>query len=295
MKRLKLTVAYDGTNYCGWQVQPGVPTIEGELNKALSRLTGEDIQVIGASRTDAGVHACGNVAVFDSGTPIPGEKMMFALNPHLPEDIRVVDSCEVAADFHPRYCDTRKTYEYHIQTGRTPLPTRRLYSHWLPHRLDVAAMNEAAQYLVGTHDFKSFCAAQTQVKTTVRTVLGITVEERFSDRALSLMETAAGQNREKQESIDLGDGQRSCQRQPDKRFIPGNGAENVHPQDIIIRVQGEGFLYNMVRIISGTLIKVGLHGWPPEYVKEILESRDRTRAGETVPAKGLFLKKIEYL
>lgn len=100
MKRLKLTVAYDGTNYCGWQVQPGVPTIEGELNKALSRLTGEDIQVIGASRTDAGVHACGNVAVFDSGTPIPGEKMMFALNPHLPEDIRVVDSCEVAADFH---------------------------------------------------------------------------------------------------------------------------------------------------------------------------------------------------
>ena len=106
MKRFKLTVAYDGTNYCGWQIQPSAPTIEGELNKALCRLTGETIQVIGASRTDAGVHAYGNVAVFDSDTPIPGEKLLFALNPHLPEDIRIVDSCEVAADFHPRYCDT---------------------------------------------------------------------------------------------------------------------------------------------------------------------------------------------
>ena len=266
MKRLKLIVAYDGTNYCGWQVQPGVATIEGELNKALSRLTGEDIQVIGASRTDAGVHAFGNVAVFDSNTPIPGDKMMFALNPHLPEDIRVVDSCEVATDFHPRYCDTRKTYEYHIQTGRTPLPTRRLYSHWLPHHLDVDAMNEAAQYLVGTHDFKSFCAAQTQVKTTVRTVLGITVEQKEDGCCV--------------ENVDAG-GQKEK-------------SDAACSQSIVIRVEGEGFLYNMVRIISGTLIKVGLHGWTPEYVKEILESRDRTRAGETAPAKGLFLKKIEY-
>ena len=176
MKRFKLTVAYDGTNYCGWQIQPGAPTVEGELNKALKQLTGEEIQVIGASRTDAGVHAYGNVAVFDSGTPIPGEKLLFALNPRLPEDIRIVDSCQVEDDFHPRHCDTRKTYEYHIHTGRTPLPTCRLYSHWIPRMLDADAMNEAARYLVGTHDFKSFCAAQTQVKTTVRTVLGITVE-----------------------------------------------------------------------------------------------------------------------
>lgn len=250
MKRFKLVVAYDGTNYCGWQIQPNAPTIEGELNAALRRLTGENIQVIGASRTDAGVHACGNVAVFDSDTPIPGGKLLFALNPHLPEDIRVVDSCVVSADFHPRHCDTRKTYEYHICTGKTILPTQRLYNHWIPHRLDIAAMNEAAKYLIGTHDFKSFCAAQTQVKTTVRTVLGITVTEASSDET---------------------------------------------NKNITIRVEGEGFLYNMVRIISGTLLKVGLHTWPPEYVQEILESRDRTKAGETVPAKGLFLKKIEYL
>ena len=267
MKRFKLTVAYDGTNYCGWQIQPGAPTVEGELNKALKQLTGEEIQVIGASRTDAGVHAYGNVAVFDSGTPIPGEKLLFALNPRLPEDIRIVDSCQVEDDFHPRHCDTRKTYEYHIHTGRTPLPTCRLYSHWIPRMLDVDAMNEAARYLVGTHDFKSFCAAQTQVKTTVRTVLGITVEQQESD--LYVTKTDMGQKPER--------------------------SDTTFSQDIVIRVEGEGFLYNMVRIISGTLIKVGLHGWPPEYVKEILESRDRTRAGETAPAKGLFLKKIEYL
>ena len=267
MKRFKLIVAYDGTNYCGWQVQPGVPTIEGELNKALTKLTGEEIQVIGASRTDAGVHAFGNVAVFDSDTPVPGDKLLFALNPRLPEDIRIVDSRQVPDDFHPRYCDTRKTYEYHIQTGRTPFPTKRLYSHWLPRHLDVEAMNEAGKYLVGIHDFKSFCAAQTQVKTTVRTVLGITVEQQEND--LCVAETDMGQ---KMGRSDTG-----------------------FSQDIVIRVEGEGFLYNMVRIISGTLIKVGLHIWLPDYVKEILESRDRTRAGETVPAKGLFLKKIEYL
>lgn len=266
-KRFKLIVAYDGTNYCGWQVQPGVPTIEGELNKALTKLTGEEIQVIGASRTDAGVHACGNVAVFDSVTPIPGERLLFALNSCLPEDIRIIDSRQVVDDFHPRYCDTRKTYEYHIHTGRILLPIRRLYSHWLPRHLDVVAMNEAGQYLVGTHDFKSFCAARTQVKTTVRTVLGIAVEQQENN--LCMAETDIGQ---RTGSSDTG-----------------------FSQDIIIRVEGEGFLYNMVRIISGTLIKVGLHDWPPEYVKEILESRDRTRAGETVPAKGLFLKKIEYL
>ena len=244
MKRFKLTVAYDGTGYCGWQIQPGVPTIEGELNKALSRLTGEEIQVIGASRTDAGVHAFGNVAVFDSGTPIPGDKLLFALNPRLPEDIRIVDSCQVSDDFHPRYCDTRKTYEYHIQTGRTPLPTRRLYSHWLPHQLDVTAMNEAGQYLVGTHDFKSFCSAQTTVEDTVRTIYDLDIDKEG----------------------DL----------------------------ITIRVRGNGFLYNMVRIIAGTLAGVGRGYFEPQDIKAMLAERDRTKAGVTAPPQGLTLVGIEY-
>lgn len=250
-------VAYDGTNYCGWQIQPGVPTIEGVLNDTLSRVLKEEIQVIGASRTDAGVHAFGNVAVFDTVTPIPPERICLALNPHLPEDVKIVESIQVEEHFHPRYCDTRKTYEYHIQTGRTLLPTNRFYSHWVSRKLDVNAMREAAGYLIGTYDFKSFCAANAQVKSTVRTVSSIEIEEN----------------------------------------VMQSGTETPAPEikEIIIRVKGEGFLYNMVRIISGTLIKAGTHGWPPEYIKTILEAKDRTLAGETVPAKGLFLKQIEYL
>lgn len=253
MKRFKLVVAYDGTNYCGWQIQPNGITVEEVLNKTLSRFLKEEIHIIGASRTDSGVHSFGNVAVFESETTIPPEKLCFALNPQLPEDIRIVSSEQVPGDFHPRYCDTRKTYEYHIQNGKIPLPTERLYSHLVIFPLNIQAMQEASQYLVGTHDFKSFCAAKTQAQTTVRTVTGIEVE-----------------------AHPLSEGE-----YPSKK--------------VIIRVTGEGFLYNMVRIISGTLIKVGLGVYPPEHVKQILEACDRSQAGETVPAKGLFLKKIEYL
>ena len=159
MKRFKLVVAYDGTNYCGWQIQPNGITVEEVLNKTLSRFLKEEIHIIGASRTDSGVHSFGNVAVFDSETTIPPEKLCFALNPQLPEDIRIVSSEQVPGDFHPRYCDTRKTYEYHIQNGKIPLPTERLYSHLVIFPLNIQAMQEASQYLVGTHDFKSFCAA----------------------------------------------------------------------------------------------------------------------------------------
>ncbi|MFW5677009.1 MAG: tRNA pseudouridine synthase A, partial [Acetivibrio ethanolgignens] len=128
MKRYMLEVAYDGTNYCGWQVQPGKATIEGELNKALSDLLKQEIEVIGASRTDSGVHGLGNVAVFDAETRIPGEKLKYALNQRLPEDIRVQTSREVASDFHPRHCDSKKTYEYRILCREVELPTERLYA-----------------------------------------------------------------------------------------------------------------------------------------------------------------------
>ncbi|MCI6858212.1 MAG: tRNA pseudouridine(38-40) synthase TruA [Eubacterium sp.] len=251
MKRIKITVAYDGTNYSGWQIQPNGLTIEEVLNRALSGFLKEEIHIIGASRTDSGVHAMGNVAVFDTKTTIPPEKICLAVNPCLPEDIRIVASCQVANDFHPRHCDTRKTYEYHIQNGKIPFPTQRLYSHLVTMDLDISAMEEAGQYLVGTHDFKSFCAAKTQAQTTVRTVNAIHVEA-----------------------------------------VPGPGPTM---KNVIIQVKGEGFLYNMVRIISGTLIKVGIGVYPPVHVKEILEAKDRSLAGETVPAKGLFLKEIEYL
>lgn len=245
VKRVLLKVAYDGTNYCGWQVQPNAKTIEGVLNEYLTELLKEEIVVIGASRTDAGVHAYGNVAVFDTNSRIPAEKISYALNAHLPEDIVIQESMEVASDFHPRYCDTRKTYEYRIYNATFPLPTNRRYSHFVYYDLDLEAMRKAASYLIGTHDFASFCSANTQVKDTIRTIYNIEIEK---EREL-----------------------------------------------IVIRIKGNGFLYNMVRIIAGTLIQVGTHQWETERVLEALTKKDRQAAGPTAPAKGLTLVEIEYL
>lgn len=156
MKRIKLTVAYDGTNYCGWQIQDNGITIEEVLNRELSKLLQEDIKIIGASRTDSGVHALGNVAVFDTQTRIPPEKISFALNQRLPDDIRIQESCQVADDFHPRFCDTIKTYEYRIWNDKFPNPLVRLYSKFCYFNVDVAKMEQAAAYLVGEHDFNHF-------------------------------------------------------------------------------------------------------------------------------------------
>ena len=176
MKRIKLTVAYDGTNYHGWQVQPNADTIEGELNKAISELTREQIEVIGASRTDAGVHALGNVAVFDTESRIPGEKFSYALNQRLPEDIIIQKSEEVDRDFHPRYQECRKTYEYTILNRRFPLPEYRNTAHFDYGNLDIEAMKKACKAFIGEHDFAGFCSAGAQVKTTVRTIYSLEVE-----------------------------------------------------------------------------------------------------------------------
>ena len=146
MKRIGLVVAYDGTNYCGWQTQPNGITVQGVLNDTLSELLGEKIETIGASRTDAGVHAMGNVAVFDTDTRIPGEKISYALNQRLPEDIRIQLSEEVEPDFHPRYCDSEKTYEYRILNRTFRDPTRRLDTYFYHYPLDVEAMQQAATY-----------------------------------------------------------------------------------------------------------------------------------------------------
>ena len=175
MKRVGLVVAYDGTKYSGWQTQPNGITIQGVLNDTLSELLGEKIETIGASRTDAGVHALGNVAVFDTESRIPGEKFSYALNQRLPEDIRIQLSEEVEPDFHPRYCDSEKTYEYRILNRRFPVPTERLYSYFYHYKLDVDKMKEATSYLIGRHDFASFCGSGAQVKTTIRTVTSMDV------------------------------------------------------------------------------------------------------------------------
>ncbi len=245
MKRVMLTVAYDGTNYHGWQIQPNGETIEGILNRCLSVLLGEEIAVIGASRTDSGVHAMGNIAVFDTESPIPAEKMSYALNQRLPEDIRIQKAQEVAPDFHPRHCASRKTYEYRIYNAPFPMPVRRLYSYFTYVPLDIERMRQGAAYLVGEHDFKSFCSVQAKVESTVRQIDAVEVLQ-----------------------------------------------EN---QEIVIRVSGRGFLYNMVRIIAGTLMEVGRGHIEPEKVDEILRAKDRQAAGPTAPACGLTLIKYEFL
>ena len=243
--RVKLIVAYDGTNYCGWQIQDNGITIEEVLNRELSRLLGEEIAVIGASRTDSGVHALGNVAVFDTNTRIPAEKISYALNQRLPDDIRIQESCQVADDFHPRFCDTIKTYEYKIWNAKFPNPIVRLYSKFVYYKIDIDRMQQAADYLIGEHDFKSFCSTRTQVETTVRHVTDISFRHEGSM--------------------------------------------------IIMQIKGYGFLYNMVRIIMGTLLKCGMGMYEPEHVKEILEACDRSCAGPKVEACGLTLVGIEYL
>ena len=244
MKRIKLVAAYDGTNYHGSQIQNNGETIEGVLKAELSSLLKEEINLIGASRTDAGVHARGNVFVFDTESRIPPEKFSYALNARLPEDIRVQDSCEVPEDFHPRHQDTVKTYEYRVLNRKLPLPEYRLYAHFTYESLDVDKMNEACRHFIGEHDFASFCAAGSQVESTVREIYDLHVEK-------------AG---------DL----------------------------LTISVTGNGFLYNMVRIIAGTLLKVGGGHILPEEIPGIIEAKDRKEAGPTAPAKGLTLVQIRY-
>lgn len=245
VKRVRLTVAYDGTNYRGWQVQPNGITIEQVLNEKLSALLGEEIVVTGASRTDSGVHSLGNIAIFDTNTRMPAEKISFALNQRLPEDIVVQDSREVLSDWHPRYQNSRKTYEYRILNRTFRMPGRRFDTYFYYHPLDVEKMQQAAAYLEGEHDFKSFCAVGAQVKTTTRTIYSCNVTRDASDV-------------------------------------------------ITVRVTGNGFLYNMVRIIAGTLIKVGGGELAPEEIPLILEKKDRSAAGPTAPAHGLTMIGIEY-
>lgn len=244
--RVKLVVAYDGTDYCGWQVQPNGITVEEVLNRELSRLLKEEITVTGASRTDSGVHSLGNVAVFDTDTRMPAEKISYAINQRLPEDIVVQDSCEVPEDFHPRFAASQKTYEYKILNRKFPMPTLRRDTLFYCHPLDEGRMRQGAQFLVGPHDFTSFSSVKAQTNTFVRTVYELTVERTEDDI--------------------------------------------IH-----IRITGNGFLYNMVRIIAGTLLLVGAGKLEPEDVGRILAAKDRGAAGPTAPAHGLTMIGITYL
>ncbi|UED75222.1 tRNA pseudouridine(38-40) synthase TruA [Brevibacillus sp. DP1.3A] len=244
MKRLRCVLAYDGTDFSGFQVQPDQVTVQGEIEAALNRVTGEDIQVFGSGRTDAGVHARGQVIHFDTSSNIPMDKWRFVLNNQLPDSIVIRTVEEVDASFHARFDVQVKEYRYCIDNNQVADVFRHRYADHIRFPLDVDAMQQAAHYLVGEHDFTSFCSAKTFVEDKVRTVYGLTVEK-------------------------IGD-------------------------EVWVTCQGNGFLYNMVRIIVGTLVEVGQGKRNPAELREILAACDREKAGKTAPAKGLTMWEVVY-
>ena len=244
MRNIKLTIEYDGTNYLGWQKQKMGTTIQGTLEEAIRALTNEDIEVIGSSRTDAGVHAKGFVANFKTNTKIPANKYREAINNKLPNDIVILESEEVEEEFHARYNARGKTYSYSILNREVPSAISRSYLYHVKRKLDVDAMKEACKYFIGTYDFAAFKTSGSSVKTTVRTISELYIEE----------------------------------------------------EDSIIRiyVTGDGFLYNMVRIIVGTLIMVGFNKIKANEIKNIIADKKREKAGICVPGTGLVLEKVYY-
>ena len=245
MKHYKMIVQYDGTRYKGWQGQNSTDmTIQGKLEAVLGRMAGHPVEITGSGRTDAGVHARGQVADFWMEEHFEKEAILEYLNSYLPEDIAVISMEEAADRFHSRYAATAKTYRYQIHTGTIPDVFARRYEYHYTEPLDIDRMKQAAGYLVGTHDFKAFCGNKRMKKSTVRTIYDISIRK--------------------------------------------EGA------DIRIDYRGNGFLQNMVRILTGTLIEVGDGRRKPEEINDILASLDRENAGYTAPACGLMLLEVEY-
>ena len=246
-KNYKFVIAYDGTRFFGWEHQPDKETIQGKLEAVLERLQGRPVDLIGAGRTDAGVHALGFALNFHAETRIPPEKLPLAINQHLPPDIRVLCARVVPEAFHARYAAHTKTYLYRIHNHPIDSPFDEKYYTRVPRRLDVDAMQRAAEQFVGKHDFLALCAAGSSAAAhgdTVRTITDCHVTRK-------------------------GD-------------------------EVDIEVTADGYLYNMVRILAGTLCEVGAGRMQPDAIPGILASRDRSQAGPTLPAKGLFLEKVDY-
>lgn len=243
---MKCAISYDGHLFYGYQVQPGQRTVQDELEKALQTLhkAKERIPVVSSGRTDSGVHAVGQTIHFDSPLSIPEAKWPYALNALLPDDISVRKAEAVNDQFHARFSAKRKEYRYMIYRGRHPDVFKRYYAYHVPYDIDMEKVKEASRYLVGTHDFTSFCATKTEVKDKVRTVHEL-------------------------EWSDTGDG-------------------------LQMRIVGSGFLYNMVRIIAGTLLDVGTGKFSPGDIEKMILAKNRDAAGRTAPAHGLYLWRVIY-
>jgi tRNA pseudouridine38-40 synthase len=270
MRHIKLTLAYDGTNYSGWQIQPNAISIQELVQKAVREMTGEENNVVAAGRTDAGVHACGQVASFRTERDIPLDGFKKGLGTILPRDIRVLDASEVNEDFHPIRDSKLKHYRYMISEGEFEHPLS-LHRSWTVGRsLDIDLMQEAASYLIGEHDFTSFCASDACEGSRVREIESIKVN--------SLSPWGEGR----------GEGENDLSTPPHPSLLPKGEKE------IIINITGSGFLKNMVRNIVGTLVDVGLEKISPEEFKKILEAKDRKKAGICAPACGLYLVVVDY-
>lgn len=271
MRTFKLTLAYDGTNYAGWQFQPGCVTLQETLETALQKITGEFIRVTASGRTDAGVHALGQVVGFRSGTHLEPSIIERALNAELPRDMAVLEVIEAPPGFHATGSVLRKRYRYVIADGMQRDVFSRHFA-WHRHtRLDDAAMARAAQALVGTHDFSSFESSGSQRQTSVRTVFECAV------RRIA--------------SVGIGPGTHDSAAPP----IAGQGAGEGRGAELLtVEVEADGFLYNMVRTIVGTLIEVGRHRQSEAWPGEVLRACDRKAAGQTAPPHGLFLVRVDY-
>lgn len=255
MKYIKLLIEFDGANYQGWQTQRSGLTIQDCMSRTISGITGESIKLTSASRTDAGVHALGQVAVFGTDSRLTADTMKRALNARLPKDIRIIEAEALDYEFHPRYAAVKKSYFYLIEKTQKQSVFFHGYTWRIPISLDLGSMNKASELLLGEHDFSAFRGAGCGAKTTVRTIHSITLS--------------------KHDYID---------------FMTAR----VHGDFIKIRIEANAFLRHMVRNIVGTLVEVGKGRISPETLTDILASCDRKMAGPTAPAKGLFLEKVFY-
>jgi tRNA pseudouridine38-40 synthase len=256
MRTFKLTLAYDGTNYAGWQSQPDRPTIQSTLEAVLRRVTGEQIRTVASGRTDAGVHALAQVASFQSETQLTTDVLCRAFNAYLPADIVVTGIEQATTGFHAIRAAIRKRYRYVITDGGSPNPFEHSHVWSYPTRLDAVAMGRAAKYLLGEHDFASFETSGSDRKTSIRNVLEVDVRR---GPALFAFATA-----------------------------------NQVSEAIWIDIEADGFLYNMVRNIVGTLAEVGRGVQPESWVGEVLCACDRRKAGPTAPPQGLYLVRVDY-
>ncbi len=255
MKTIKLTIQYDGTNYSGWQIQPDRITIQGLLEGALKKITGHDIKTVAAGRTDAGVHALEQVVSFRTDSTLSPEIFKRALNALLPEDIRVLSSTYTGTDFHPRYDAKSKSYVYIINNSKIKNPFLLRYTYHFSRTLNTDKMYEASRYLIGCHDFRSFQASGCAAGSTVRTIYKIDIIDTDSIRFLDF---------------------------------------HFHGRFIVFRFEADAFLRYMVRNMVGTLMEVGSEKLSPVQIKDIIDAKDRKKAGPTAPPQGLFLERIYY-